>query len=233
MKTAWTVFASLCVLHLLGLLGLAAWAGATQRVDRERLAAVVDLFRQPIGDEEAQELDAQVEQDANEAAQRVEQTLDGAGSESIAERLESDQLRHDMTLRQLERTREEVRSLSRNLQLSQQRVEEQREALVAEQEALEERARELQEQLDDEGFRRAVALYESLPPRQTKQMFIELIDGQERDQVVAYLMAMQPRKASAVLREFTTVEEVAHAVTLTELLRARGSRLVEGTEDIG
>lgn len=235
MKTAWLVIASLCLLHLAALLGVVGWAVATQRVDRERVAAAVALFRQPVGEEQDADaaVDEQVEADAEETISRAERLVQAAGTESIAERLESNQRRNEMTLRQLERTRQEVQSLTRNLQLAQRRLEEQRAELEAEREAFEARLQDVEARLDDEGFQRAVALLESLPPRQAKEMFVEMIAGSGREEVVSYLMAMQPRRASGVLREFKTADEVRQAVELTEMLRARGSRVVADLEDAG
>lgn len=232
MKLAWLVIATLCVMHVLALLGVVGWAAATQRLDRERIAAAADLFRMPVGseDDDAADVDEEVAADAEATVERAEQALDDAAAESIADRLEADQLRNEMTLRQLERTREEVQSLTRNLQLSQQRVEEQQEELEAKRDALEARVAEIQEQLDDEGFRRTVGMLESLPPGQAKEMFVQMLDDQKHEQVVDYLMAMQQRRAAGVLREFETAEEVRQAVELTEMLRSRGSDVVAEVE---
>lgn len=225
MKLAWQVIALLCVIHMLLAGAFVAWLSSSGRVNAERVEAAVALFRPTIVQQKAEaEAAAKVEADAQEHAANVQFAAEG-GPVSAAQRLSEERQRNELTLRQLERTRQEVRDLQDNLAQRQSVMEQQRQELLAEKEALQKRVDELEQRYNDEGFRKAVTMYEALPPKQTKQMFQSLMDSQQTDEVISYLEAMQPRKAAAVLKEFKTPQELVQAAELTQRLRERGSTL--------
>ena len=229
MRLAWQVIALLCVLHMLLAGALAAWLTGSGRVSRERIDATVELFRPTL---EAQEAEAQeaarLAADAQEHLQNVE--LASTGPVSASQRLNEERQRNEMTLRQLERTRQEVLNLQTNLAQRQSQMEQEHQALLAQKEALEKRVAELEQRFNDEGFKKAVTMYESLPARQVKQMFQSLLEQNQAEQVIGYLEAMQPRKAAAVLKEFKSAAEMQQAADLTQKLRDRGSELVREAE---
>lgn len=233
MKTLFAVISILAIVHVLAALGFVGWMVATERVDRERLEKIQSIFEKSVPEAQAEaEQQQKIDAAAGEQAARLA-ALQGksAGPESITQRLAAEQQRNEITLRQIERTREEVESLQRNLRLAQQRVEQQYEQLMAEKTSLEKRLADIERQRNDEGFKKAVELYESLPAKQTKSMFMVMLRENHADQVVAYMEAMEPRKAAGVLKEFKTPDEIAKATELTERLRARGTDLIAATED--
>lgn len=229
MKLAWQVIALLCLVHILLAGTFAAWLVGSGRLDRQRVTATVDLFRPTIKDERnAEEEAAKVARDAEALLADVVNVTDGPAS--VAQRLSEERQRHEITLRQLERTKQEVQSLRENLDQRQRRMEQQQQELVAEKQSLEQRLKEVEDRYNREGFQKAVGMYESLPPKQVKQMFLSLIDQSQTDAVITYLEAMQPRKAAAVLKEFKTADEAVKAAELTERLRERGSQLTRDLE---
>jgi hypothetical protein len=229
------VIGLLCVLHVLAACGFVGYLAATDRLNRDRIERTAAIFKPTIAQETADaEAAAAVEADALRQTERVMAITDKAqGVGSADERVANDRVQQELTLRRLERTRADVEALQTNLRLAQDTVRKQQEELAERQAALEAKLEEIENRANDDGFRKAVAMYESLPASQTKQMFLGLIESQQIDQVVAYLEAMQPRKAAAVLKEFKKPDEVARAVELTERLRARGSDLVKNVEATG
>jgi Mg/Co/Ni transporter MgtE len=67
----------------------------------------------------------------------------------------------------------------------------------------------------DKGFQDALALYQTLPPKQVKDTFKSMDDAV----VVQFLQAMQPRTATKILKEFKTSDEQDRATKLLEKLR--------------
>ena len=229
MKLAWQVIALLCLIHILLAGAFAAWLVGTGRMDRERIAATVDLFRPTLSeDQQAADEAAKVARDAEEHLANVVNVTDGPTS--VAQRLSEERQRHEITLRQLERTKQEVQSLRENLAQRQGLMDQQRKTLLAEKQTLEQRLKEVEDRYNGEGFKKAVGVYESLPPKQVKQMFLSLMEQSQTDEVITYLEAMQPRKAAAVLKEFKTAEEAGRAADLTQRLRERGSELTRDLE---
>ncbi len=230
MKMLWQVMSIVAVVHLVGALGLAGFLAGTNRLSRERLIDAMGLFALTIDQAEAVEAQAEAKAGQADAEAARLARASGLGPASAAEKLAAQRERDEMMLRQLERTRREIEDLHRNLQLTRSRMEREKQQLLAARNEAVARFEAIQAQLDDEGFRTAVQLYEQLPAKQVKQMFLAIMQQHETDQVVAFLEAMQPRKAADVLREFKDVHEVPRAVELMERLRARGSDLVEQLE---
>lgn len=235
MKALWQVIALLCVLHVaVALVGLGALT-MTGRLNRERLDQVADIFRMTIAEEEADqqrvaELEAQAAAQSAEEARRDEPAV---AVQSVAQELDADRQSRDLALRQIERYQEDLAVLRRNLELSRRAIERRHAELQEQKRAFEAQIAQWQQQRDSEGFDKTVQLYEQLPPRQAKQMFLDVFEQPEGpDQLVLYLEAMQPRKAAEILAEFKEPREIACAVELMEQLRARGNDLVQAVEDV-
>ncbi len=230
MRMTYHVIALVCIIHVLGAAGVGAWLGASGRLSRDRVVDVKNVFAITVAEQRQQEAQtAELVRQAERQTERVEAMIAG----STAERLDDEQRRHELTLRQLERTRREIESLRDNLELSRRLMEKEKREVLDEKQAAEQRLAQIEQQLNDAGFKRAVGLLEQLPADQAKKMFLRMIEQDKVAQVVMYLESMQPRKAAAVLREFDQSHEVARAVELTERLRARGSDLVQQTESSG
>ena len=74
----------------------------------------------------------------------------------------------------------------------------------------------------DGQFAKVVRQLESVPPKQAKQIMLNLIGTGRADQAVAYLDAMSARPAAKLLREFKTDRETELATELLEQLRTFG-----------
>jgi len=234
MRTLFTVIALLAILHILAGLGFVGWLAGTGRLNRERLNETKALFELTIEQEREKEAEeAELAEETRIEAERQARLSGVGGLASTADRLQEEEKRNEVLLRQLERTRREIEALSDNLTLARQRMERQHADLLTAKQELEERIQQIEARLNDEGFKKAVALYESLPSKQVKQMFVELMQTEQTDDVVAYLEAMQPRKAAGVLKEFKDVREIDMAVELTQRLRERGSELIRDVENTG
>lgn len=231
MKSVLQAIVVVLVIHALGLFGVIGWLAGTGRLSNARLAEVRQVFAVSVEAEAKQAELAAIAAEAK-AEEELEKARDaGLMPISVADRLESEQERNEMLLRQLERTRREIKALSQNLNLSRQRMEKEREETAAVRDELLQKVADIEARLNSDGFKRSVALYESLPAKQVKRMFIGLMSQNKTDQVVAYLEAMDERKAAGVLKEFKEDAEIARAVELTERLRARGSDLIDNAID--
>jgi len=235
MKTLWQVISLLAVVHILGLAGFVGFLAGTDRINAERVELVRDTFMLTVAEEQAEEEElAAVAADAESTDERVATAsdIDDPAPVSVAERLAQERAQNEATLRQIERTRKEVEDLRRNLKLAQERVQKQHDQLMAEKKAVEEKLTQIEQRLNDEGFKKAVQLYEALPAKQTKQMFVKLIGEGQIEQVVMYMEAMESRKAGGVMKEFKSEADLAMAVDIAERLRARGTHLVSQAKGV-
>jgi hypothetical protein len=67
----------------------------------------------------------------------------------------------------------------------------------------------------DKGFQDSLALYNSMPGKQVKTIFMSLDDAT----IKQYLQAMPPRNATRIIKEFKTPEEVARIQKVMESMR--------------
>ena len=229
MKTLLHAIVVIVFVHMFALVGLLGWLVGTGRVNQERVDQVKAMFALSVEAQQKAEEKAAAEAEALAAAQPP----DFGAIASTAEKLAEEQERNEILLRQLERTRQEIKSLNANLHLSRTRMEREREETKEIRDALEKKLADIEGQLNDEGFKKAIAMYEGLPPKQVKKMFMNMVERGKTEQVVDYLDAMQPRIAASVLKEFKSDLEVGQAVQLTEQLRTRGSDLVKQLENVG
>jgi DNA repair exonuclease SbcCD ATPase subunit len=230
MRMLGQVIAVIAILHVLAGAAFVGYLGVTHRLSRERLAQVKAIFALSVADQEAADEQAAAKaKAADEEAARLSRAA-GLASASAAETLEAQRQRDELMLLQLQRTRREIEDLQQNMQLTRKRMEKERDQLQAMRKEAEARLEALRKELDDEGFKNAIVLYEQLPPKQVKQIFLDMMRAGDTTQVATILHAMEARKASGVLREFKDMRELPQAAELMNQLRTRGTDLVAQLE---
>lgn len=226
MRTIWTIVTVVAVANLLGVGAFLGWLGATGRLNGERIGEVREMLRETMAQQKEREKKAADETEAKrlaaeEEAKKKEAPL--SASESLQIAGQSDELRRQA----LERMRREAEDLRRTLTRERDEVDRALARLGEERAAFEAMRARIIEVEGTEQFEKALRLYETLKPDQTKAAFQALIDRGEIDQVVSYLNAMQGRAASKVLAEFT---DASVAADLLERLRTRGLGARSDTE---
>ncbi|MEM7577850.1 MAG: hypothetical protein AAF328_10275 [Planctomycetota bacterium] len=231
MKTIASVIVVLVAIHLLGVAGGFVWLSATNRLDRERMKELVEVFRLPVDQQAALE----TEREANEAEAlaiqqqliRMEDVADGPQSleDRLARKLEGD----DFAMHRLARMQEESTAIEQRLSQDRAFVEGQLKQLDEERKAFEAEKERYATQMQDEDFRRAVQTLEQLKGRQAKQMLQVLLDRDQQELVVDYLAAMNLRKSAGILKEFKGPEEAVQAMDIVEALRQRGIQIASPT----
>jgi len=211
----------LAVAHLLAALGFVAWLFASGRVDGERIARVREIFSTTI----EQEKRTRAEEESKASAAAADADLVRRLRElplASAERTDTDSRagdRIELGLRTFEdktrRLRDELRkdgeSLDQRIQSFEKRKSDWEQSIAAD-----------KQRVTDEQFRKAVKNLESLPPKQAREVVLELVRTSRMDTAVAYLDAMSSAKASNLLKSFKSEEETKVATELLERLRMLG-----------
>ncbi len=224
MRTIATVIVLLVTAHLFAATTGFLWLAASDRLNRDRVEAVVDLFKPTITAQAQNE--AEQERLANEAAAqqaqliRMEEVANGPQSleDRLAQKLQGD----DFALHRLARMQEESSAIQTRLDQDRAYVDAQLNRLETERAAFEQAKLEHAELMQQADFKQAVKMLEQLKGRQAKTMLQNLLADGQMDLVVDYLAAMNLRKSAGVLKEFRTPEEAAVAMQILENLRKRG-----------
>ena len=227
MKMLWNILAVMLLINALAMIMFGGWLFTSGRLNQDRVQQIREMLSMTVEqekqlDEEAQAVEEQAREKALEIA-RLESVSDGPIS--LSDRLDAERSSDEIAILRIERLREDILSLQRQLDLAKRQVAEQQADAATQSEAFEQAVQQFRQAQQQENFKQAVSMYEKLKPKQAKQMFQGLLNQGQEDQVVDYLAAMQLRKASAVLREFKSPEEIIQATDLLQRLRKRGVNL--------
>lgn len=224
MRSLLAAFLILLLLHLIGAVGFVGWLHASDRLDGQRVAEAVDLFRPTLTDQ-AQTRAAAEEAEAQAAAARdqllrLEKVANGP--QTLEDRLMENFEADEIDLHRLERLQAETDAIRRRLDQDKKLIADQLAELQSQREKFDDMVAQRTREMQDEDFRRAVQTLEQLPAKQAKEMVQQYLARGEIETVVNYLAAMQLRKSAAVLKAFKLPEEIPQATQLLEQLRVRG-----------
>jgi len=120
---------------------------------------------------------------------------------------------------QLDLRQRELADQQRQIDFGRQRLVDDRTALEGEKKKLAADQQQAAAQAADQGFQDSLQLYEVMPAKQVKSIFMALPD----DTVVRYLEAMDASKAGKILKEFKTAEETDRIQKVLERMRTANS----------
>lgn len=246
MKLLWNALCVIALTNLLALGGVIGWLKMTDRLDMGRARELREVLTKTISQERAEveqvKLAAEADQKKKEAeakARRVPLTA----SEQLAARLEATELDEQ----RLKGMRSEVDALQRTLREAQEKVKAERAALDADRAAFEAARKTIAETTKNEQFQKTLSVLQSIKPTEARAMLSEIMGGtppaptpgtptptdaasatpspeprnKGREQVIAYLDAMDPKVRTKVLTEFLKSDPKL-AAGLLEELRQRG-----------
>ncbi|MFT3786070.1 MAG: hypothetical protein QM770_07880 [Tepidisphaeraceae bacterium] len=146
---------------------------------------------------------------------KFDEILSMTAGKTAAEQLEFMRQSFDQQQALLSRQRQELLDLRRQVELARAQVIKDRADLEAKAKAVAAREKALVDQATDKGFADSLKMYNALPTKQVKDLFAKLDDAT----VVRYLQAMDARRASRILGEFKSPEELTRAQALLERMR--------------
>ncbi len=143
---------------------------------------------------------------ANEQVNYIRQSFDGEMAELDRKHRELEDLRHQIDL-----ARDQTRIDRSKIEQAQKELDDRQ---------------KLQDKLaSDKGFQDSLELYNVMPPKQVKTIFMTLSD----DTVQQYFQAMEPRSAAKIMKEFKLPEESARLQKVLEKIRQSQSGPPSGT----
>jgi hypothetical protein len=221
MKSLWNVVSFLAVVNLLAFVMLIVWLWQSDRLSHARVQQLREMLSLTITEEKSK-LDEAMQKAQADAATALNQQIQANPSVESVEQLRQITLIRYEQEQARRRLEDERNVLLTALATESSRLEEQRSELEQQKAAWENAVRQERQRKNDEQFLQTVRQFEQLPPKQGKQMIMELIDTKQRETVVAYLDAMSPRACAKILKEFKTEPEIKLATELLEQLRTFG-----------
>lgn len=224
MKLLWHVFVGFVLINLFLAAGFVGWLYADGRINKERVDRVVEMFSLTVDQEQALAAEAQQTKEQTQRALEQQARLEstGNGPKTLSDQLQERTEATDVRLAKIQMLNDQNRALRDEMTRFKEDHTRRVEELEQERADFEQWIKDQAEKTQDANFQQVVSLYQTQPPKQTKQAFQTLMQQGETDQVVEYLAAMSSRKAGAVLAQFKAPNEVPQAALLLEKLRLRG-----------
>jgi len=216
MKKLLTLFAWTLALNFLALVGGVAYLFNSHKLDHDKVKQIKELvFAPPPAATQPTDAKSDARDPATQPTLRLEEMLAKVSGRSAAEQVEFIQHTFDSQSRILDRRVEDLQDQRRTLEQAKARLDKDREKLAADQKALAD-AQQAQAKLNtDQGFQDTLNLYNTMPPRQVKTVFMSMTD----DTMLQYLRAMEPRISAKILKEFKSPEETQRVNQVLEKMR--------------
>jgi flagellar motility protein MotE (MotC chaperone) len=145
---------------------------------------------------------------------------------SATEKVEFIQRTFDTRMLELDRRQTELADLQSQVDLANQKLSVDRKALEKEKQAVAAKEKEAQTLQTDQGFQDSLAVYNSIPPKQVKDIFLNL----DQQTVRQYLEAMDARQAGKIVKEFKTPVERAFIQKVLESMREAQASSTDGKQ---
>jgi hypothetical protein len=216
MKQLLRILTIVFALNFLTVTAAIAILAANGKLDRARIAAAREaLFPPPATQPAATQPAGDSTTATTRPLMRLEQLLDKRVGRTASEQVEFIQHSFDQQMAILDRRQRELEALQDQIEAARDRLTKDRETLQAQRKALEEEKTATLAQFSDKGFQDALALYQAMPAKQVKTIFMTL----DEDIVKRFLEAMQPRTASKIIKEFKAPDETDRIQKILEKMR--------------
>jgi len=213
MKKLFSVLTLTLAVNFLVVAGFVAWLSHDGRLDRARITAIKDiLFPPPLPEAPATQ---PVTDQLAEPTMKLEELLARTAGRPAAEQLDYIRKSFDSQMAQLDRAHRELLDLNQQVEQARAKLNDERKALDEKEKKLDDRDQQSQRLASDQGFQNSLSLYETLPARQVKTIFMGLEDAV----VIQYLQAMESRTAAKITKEFKSPEESERLKRLLEKMR--------------
>jgi len=213
MKKFLNVLSLTLAINFLVVAGFVAFLYRDGRLDRARITAIKEILYPPPPPEAP--ATQPVTDQLAEPTMKLEELLARTAGRPAAEQLDYIRKSFDSQMAQLDRAHRELLGLNQQVEQARAKLNEERKALDEKEKKLADREQQAQRLASDQGFQDSLALYQTLPAKQVKTIFMGLEDAT----VIQYLQAMESRAAAKITREFKTTEESERLKRLLERMR--------------
>jgi flagellar motility protein MotE (MotC chaperone) len=147
-------------------------------------------------------------------------------SGSVIEQVDFIRRTVDSQMLELDRRQREMADLKQQVDLANQKLASDRAALEKREKALADREQAAQKLQSDTGFQNSLSLYNAMPSKQVKSIFMTLNESTVQE----YLTAMDTRTAGKIIKEFKSPDETAFIERVLERIREAQVSATDGNK---
>jgi hypothetical protein len=213
MKKLLSAIAFAMALNFLAVVGGAGYLWRTGHLDRAK-AKQIQAILFPAPPSAATEL-ATSGTSTTQPTLQLNDLLKKAAGLSAEEQVAFLQRSFDANMAQLDLRQRQLTDQQHQVDYARQKLAEDRSALDAEKQTLTAAEQQAALQANDQGFQDTLSLYNAMPSKQVKTIFMSLSD----ETMMRYLEAMTPRTAGKIIKEFKTPDETDRIQKVLERMR--------------
>jgi hypothetical protein len=215
MKKLFAVITLTLAVNFLVVAGGVGYLVQSKKLTKESIARIKDVLFPPPP-VEAPATQPVVETDATtQPALRLEELLAKKSGQSATEQVQFIQQAFDSQMAVLDRRQRELLDQQDTILKAKAQLAKDRQDLERQRQELSDKQKQATKLADDKGFQDSLALYNTMPGKQVKTIFMSLDDAT----VQQYLQSMTPRSAGRIVKEFKTPEETARIERVLERMR--------------
>jgi hypothetical protein len=216
MKKLFSVLTLLLAVNFLAVAGGVGYLVQTKKLTNESIAQIKDVLFAPPEAAAATTQPSVVKGDpTTQPALRLEELLAKKSGQSAVEQVQFIQQTFDSQMAVLDRRQRELLDQKALIDKAKAQLAKDREDLERQRQELSDKQKEATRLADDKGFQDSLALYNTLPGKQVKTIFMSLDDST----IQQYLQSMEPRASARIVKEFKTPEELARIQKVLERIR--------------
>jgi len=214
MKKLFTVVLLVLSINFLAVAGGVGWLVQTKKLNKEALAKIQEvLFPPPVAETPATQPVAI--DPTTQPTMKLEELLAKKSGQTATEQVQFIQQAFDSQMAVMDRRQRELADQQATIAKAKAQLAKDREDLERQRQDLSDKQQQATKLADDKGFQDSLALYNTMPGKQVKTIFMSLDDMT----VQQYLQAMAPRRAGAIIKEFKSPEETARIQKVLERMR--------------
>jgi hypothetical protein len=213
MKKLLNVIAWTLALNFLAAVGGIGWLYNAHKLDHEKVQQIKELVFAPATQPAAPVVETR--DPSTQPTLRLEQMMAQVSGRSASEQIQFMQNSFDTQSTLLDRRFQDLANQRKTLEQARLQFDKERAKLRAEETKLATAEQAQAKLLTDKGFQDTLTLYNSMPAKQVKTVFMSLND----DTMIQYLRAMEPRVATKVIKEFKSAEENERIGKVLEKMR--------------
>jgi hypothetical protein len=202
-------------LNFAAVIGGAGYLWRTGHLDRDKIKQIkAILFPTPPAAELATGAGP-----TTEPTVQLDDLLRKASGLSAEEQVAFLQRSFDANMAQLDLRQRQLTDQQHQVDYARQKLAEDRAALEADRQALAAQQQQAAQEASDQGFQDSLQLYNAMPTKQVKGIFMTLSD----ETMMRYLEAMTPGKAAKIIKEFKTPDETDRIQKVLERMRLQNA----------
>ena len=212
MKRLWNILVLTLALNFVLLAAVVGYIHQTAHVNHGKIQAIKDVLFPP---EPVTAPPTTQPVATTQPTLRLEELLARSAGRPPAEQLEFIRQSFDSQMAQLDRAHRALLDLQRQVKLAQDKLAADRAALEQEKTTVASQKSDAERLAADKGFQDSLALYQTMPPKQVKTLFM----GMDDPTVNRFLQSMEPRVAAKITKEFKAPDEVERLKRIMETMR--------------